>query len=148
MNTNRSLRLVKFAVLALLTACFGASLANAQEVQGKFNLPFEVHWGQAVLSPGNYSFRLNFSGGSPDNTVLTREEDQTQTMIVASTRDHSFSGKSGLIVERHGDRGTVRSLRLAEAGLVLDYPMAKAQPPMLAKGPVLIQRIPILAAQK
>ncbi len=30
MNSNRNLRLVKFPVLALLTACFGASLANAQ----------------------------------------------------------------------------------------------------------------------
>ncbi len=148
MNTNRSLKLLTFAVLALVIACFGASLANAQEVKGTFNLPFETHWGNAVLAPGDYSFRLNFSGGSPDNTVLTREEDQSQTMILASTRDHSFTGKSGLIVERHGDRGTVSSLRLAEAGLVLYYPMAKAQPPMLAKGPVLIQRIPILAAQK
>jgi hypothetical protein len=148
MNTNRSLRLVKFAGLALLTACFGASLANAQEVQGKFNLPFETHWGNAVLSPGDYSFRLNFSGDSPDYTVLTREQDQKETIIMASTRSHSSSGKSGLIVERHGDRGTVRTLRLAEVGLVIEYPAAKAQPQMLAQGPKLIQRIPILLAQK
>jgi hypothetical protein len=148
MNTNRSLRLVKFAVLALLTACFGASLANAQEVQGKFTLPFETHWGNAVLSPGDYSFRLNFSGDSPDYTVLTREQDQKETIIMASARSHSSSGKSGLIVERHGDRGTVRTLRLAEAGLVIEYPAAKVQPQMLAQGPKLIQRIPILLAQK
>jgi len=148
MNTNRSLRLMKFAVLALVTVCFGVSLANAQEVQGKFNLPFEAHWGNAVLAPGNYSFRLNFSGGSPDYTVLTREQDQQQTIVMASTRGHSSSGKSGLIVERHGNRGTVRSLRLAEAGLVLFYPMAKPQPEMLAEGPKLIQRIPILMASK
>lgn len=148
MNTNQSLRLVKFAVLALVTACLGAGLANGQEVQGKFNLPFEIHWGQAVLSPGNYSFRLNSSGASPDYTVVVREEDQAATIITASTRSQSSSGKSGLIVERHGDLGTVRSLRLAEAGLVIYYPTAKAQPPMLAQGPKLIQRIPILMAQK
>ena len=148
MNTNRSLRLMKFAVLALLTACFGASLANAQEVKGKFNLPFEAHWGKAVLAPGGYSFRLNSSGAAPDYTVVVREDDQTATIIMASTRGHSSSGKSGLIVERHGDRGTVRSLRLAEAGLVIYYPAAKTQPPMLAQGPKLIQRIPILVAQK
>src|SRR5208282_5625289 len=100
MNTNKSLRLVKLAVLALVTACFGASLANAQEVQGKFNLPFETHWGNAVLSPGDYSFRLNFSGDSPDYTVLTREQDQKETIIMTSTRGHSSSGKSALIVER------------------------------------------------
>ena len=148
MNTNRSLRLMKFAVLALVTVCFGASLANAQEVQGKFNLPFETHWGNAVLAPGDYSFRLNFSGGSPDYTVLTREQDQTETIVMASTRSHRSSGKSGLIVERHGNRGTVRSLCLAEEGLVIHYPAAKAQPQLAAQGPKLIQRIPILLAQK
>jgi hypothetical protein len=148
MKTNRSLRLVKFAMLVLVTACFGAGLANAQEVKGKFNLPFETHWGNAVLAPGDYTFRLNFSASGGDYTVLVREEDQTATMIMASTRDHSFSGKSGLIVERHGNRGTVRSLRLAEAGLVIYYPAAKAQPEVLAQGPVLIQRIPILMASK
>ena len=147
-NTNQSLRLVKLAVLALLIACFGASLANAQEIQGKFNLPFETHWGQAVLTPGNYSFSLNSSASGGDYTVLVREEDQTATMIMASTRGHNFSGKSGLIVERHGTRGTVRSLRLAEAGLVIYYPAAKAQKPVLAQGPVLIQRVPVLMASK
>jgi len=35
MNSNRSLRLVKFLALALLTACFGGSLANAQVAGGK-----------------------------------------------------------------------------------------------------------------
>lgn len=148
MKTNRSLSLVKFAVLAVVTACFGAGLANAQEIQGKFNLPFELHWGQAVLAPGDYSFRLNFSGDSPDYTVVTREQDQKETIVMASTRGHSSSGKSGLIVERHGDRGTVRTLRLAEAGLVIEYPAAKVQPQVLAQGPKMIQRIPILVAQK
>ena len=59
MNSNRSLRLVKLLMLALLTACFGASLANAQAAHGKFNLPFEARWGQSNLPPGNYSFTLD-----------------------------------------------------------------------------------------
>ena len=148
MKMTQSFNLVKVMLLAVLAAGLSAGLASAQEVQGKFNLPFETHWGQAVLAPGDYSFRLNFSGGSPDYTVLTREQDQKETIIMASTRGQSSSAKSGLIVERHGNRGTVRSLRLAEAGLVLFYPMAKPQPEMLAEGPKLIQRIPILMASK
>lgn len=148
MKTNLSVSLVKVAVMVLVAGCFGATLASAQEVTGKFNLPFETHWGKAVLAPGDYSFRVNFMGGPPDYTVLTREDDQRQTIVMASTRTQATFSKSGLMVERHGNRGTVSSLRLAEASLVIYYPMAKAQPPMLAKGPVLIQRIPILVAQK
>jgi hypothetical protein len=148
MKTNQSLRMVKVAVFALVTVCFGASLANAQEVQGKFTLPFEAHWGNAVLAPGSYSFRLNISNAGPDYTVVVREEDQTATIVMAASRGPSSSGKSGLIVERHGVQKTVSCLRLAEAGLVIYYPPAKAEKAVLAQGPVLTQRIPILMAQR
>ena len=153
MNTNRSLRLVRFAVLAMLTACFGANLAHAQTLQGKFTLPFEVQWGQAVLPPGNYSFTLN-SGVDPDSTttcpyaVLVRGEDHTASIIVSRIGDYSFSGKNELIIERYGDRGAVRALRLAHAGLVFSYPAPKPKGQVLAQGPVLIQRLPVLMASK
>ena len=148
MNTNRSLRLVKFAVLALLTACIGASLGNAQTVAGKFNLPFEVRWGQAVLPPGNYSFTLNSTSDLPAYTVVVRGEDRTASMITSPMVDNDFSGKSMLIVERHGERCMVRALRLPAVGLVIKYLEPRAERPVLAQAPVLIQRVPILMAGK
>ncbi|MGD0227034.1 MAG: hypothetical protein ABSF71_32305 [Terriglobia bacterium] len=147
MKSNRSLRLIKFAVLALLTACMGTSLANAQTAAGKFNLPFEVRWGQAVLPPGNYSFTVN-SSVSPPNTVLVRGENLSARIIMSPVHDDSFSGKNELIVERQGERGTVRTLRLADVGLVLYYPAPKAERQILAQAPVLIQQLPILIARK
>ena len=98
MNTNRSSKLVKFVVLALLTTCIGASLASAQTAAGKFSLPFEVRWGQAVIAPGNYSFTVNSSGSSPANTVFVRGENGSPCMIVPLAHDYSFSGKNELIV--------------------------------------------------
>lgn len=148
MNTNRSLRMVKFAVLVLLTACMGASLANAQTAAGKFNLPVEVRWGQAVLPPGNYSFTLNFTANLPAYTVVVRGEGHTASMIASTIVDNNHSGKSELIVERNGVRGTVRALRLPYAGLVIYYPVPRAERPVLAQAPALIQRLPILMAQK
>ena len=147
MNNNRSLRLIKFAGLALLTACMGASLANAQSAAGKFNLPFEVRWGQAVLPPGNYSFTVN-SSSAPPNTVLVRGEDLKPSIILSPVYDYSFSGKNELTVERRGQGGTVRALRLADVGLVIYYPAPKAKMQILAQAPKLIQRLPILIAQK
>jgi len=148
MKTNRSLRLVKFAVLALLTACAGASLANAQGVQYKFNLPLEVRWGQSVLPPGNYSFTLNSSPNGPPHTLVVRGEDQRAIFITSPTPGDSYSGKSALIIERHENRGTVRFLRLEDPGLVIEYPAPKAERQILAHAPALIQRLPILMASK
>ena len=148
MNNNRSLRLIKFAGLALLTACMGASLANAQSAAGKFNLPVEVRWGQAVLPPGNYSFTVNSSSDSPPNTVLVRGEDRKLRIILSPAYDYSFSGKNEVTVERQGEGNTVRSLRLADVGLVIYFPAPKAKMQMLAQAPALIQRLPILMAQK
>ncbi|MGD0222583.1 MAG: hypothetical protein ABSF71_09600 [Terriglobia bacterium] len=148
MNTNRSSKLVKFVVLALLTTCIGASLASAQTAAGKFSLPFEVRWGQAVIAPGNYSFTVNSSGSSPANTVFVRGENGSPCMIVPLAHDYSFSGKNELIVERQGDRGTIRTLRLADVGLVLFFPAPRTEGQILAQAPVLTQRLPILMAKK
>jgi len=126
----------------------GASLANAQTAAGKFNLPFEVRWGQAVLPPGNYTFTVNSSDGFPANSVVVRGEDLKAKIIVSSARDDSFSGKNELIVERQGEGGTVRTLRLGDVGLVLYYPAPKAERQILAQAPVLTQQLPILIARK
>lgn len=148
MNMNRSSQLMKFAVLALLTTCIGVSLASAQTAAGKFNLPFEVRWGQAVLAPGNYSFTVNSSGSPPINTVLVRGENGSSRMIVPMAHDYSFSGKNEMIVERQGGRGMIRTLRLADVGLVLFYSAPKAETQILTQAPVLTQRLPILMAKK
>jgi hypothetical protein len=74
--------------LPLSRACRNHPGAGAPPLLNQGFLPFqrhavihEIHWGQAVLTPGNYSFRLHSSGAHPDYTVLVREEDQTKTII-------------------------------------------------------------------
>ena len=59
MKSTRSLNSVRILLLAVLAAGLSASLARAQEYEGKFTLPFEARWGMAVLPPGDYSFRVN-----------------------------------------------------------------------------------------
>ena len=148
MNTHHCLRSLKFAVLIVVAVYFGASLANAQELRVKISLPFEVHWGPAVLAPGNYSITLNSRVHYPEYTLISWEGNQKNTFVLSSSCEPNFFGGSGLIVERRGTRYTVRSLRFAEAGLVFNYPPAKAQRPVLAQEPVLFQRLPILMASK
>ncbi len=148
MNVIRSIKASSVLALALVAVSSGASLANAQEVQGKFTLPYETHWGGSVLKPGDYSFRVSLNEDYPRYAMVISEQDHQSTIIMASTRGPMAFGKSMLIVERQKYQLTVRSLHLGEAGLVIYFPAAKDRPPVLAQGPKLLQRIPILMASK
>jgi hypothetical protein len=56
MNSLKRSNWMKYAALAVLGVSLGSRLANAQDVAGKFNLPFKARWGKLVLDPGKYSF--------------------------------------------------------------------------------------------
>ena len=68
MKKTRNFRLVRFTLLLLAgSLCVGRLTAQAGEPvsAGKFTLPFEVRWGQAILPAGDYTYTLNsatFSG--------------------------------------------------------------------------------------
>jgi hypothetical protein len=115
MNGIRISSLIKFSGLALLAACFVAGHANAQVFQGKFTLPFQARWGQATLPAGDYSFTLD----SVDMKSRLRifHDRNVVDMIVAQSYDTTDSGRAELTVEQ----GTVRSLRLPELGIILQY---------------------------
>ncbi|MGH9357367.1 MAG: hypothetical protein ACRD10_14670, partial [Terriglobia bacterium] len=44
--------------LVLFALLLSPVISHAQDAGGKFNLPYEVHWGNAVLSPGDYNFTV------------------------------------------------------------------------------------------
>jgi len=115
MNGIRISSLIKFSGLALLAACFVAGHANAQVFQGKFTLPSQARWGQATLPAGDYSFTLD----SVDMKSRLRifHDRNVVDMIVAQSYDTTDSGRAELTVEQ----GTVRSLRLPELGIILQY---------------------------
>jgi hypothetical protein len=81
-------------------------------------------------------------------SVIVTGENYRGCIITSPILDGSFSGKSELIVERHAEKGTVRALRLVGLGLVFSYPAPKAKRQVLAQAPALIQRLPVLMAQK
>jgi len=68
MKKTRNFRLARFTLLLLAgSLCVGRLTAQAGEAvsAGKFTLPFEVRWGQAILPAGDYTYTLNsatFSG--------------------------------------------------------------------------------------
>jgi hypothetical protein len=67
MNSLNQSKWMKYAAFAVLAVSLGIGLASAQDIEGKFNLPFAARWGGAVLKPGQYSFTYGAmtAGGTP-----------------------------------------------------------------------------------
>ena len=85
MKKTRNFRHVRFTLLLLAgSLCVGRLTAQAGEPvsAGKFTLPFEVRWGQAILPAGDYTYTLNsatFSG------VVTVRGNSKAVMIFVGT---------------------------------------------------------------
>ncbi len=137
-------KIIGMIFLAMLGAALSAGVLSAQDFQGSFTLPFETRWGTAVLPAGDYTFKLDTV-----KYVVTVYGENRAPMILSSSRNtDSTFGSNKLIVARHGSKGTVRTLRLAELQLAFNYSAPKGEPPMVAQEPELLQPIPVVVYGK
>jgi hypothetical protein len=142
MNRNRSLSLVGTIAAAVGTLCLFGSLASAQSaIKGEFTLPFEVHWGRAVLPAGQYSFDMA-SLRTPE-VIQVRGEGVNVMLMAQATGDRPTPTDSALVLVRQGDKSVVRSLRLAPLGISLYYAAPKGEAATMAQVPGVMQRVPV-----
>jgi len=148
MNPTKGLTLIKVLFLALLATVASAGLLSAEDYKGKFTLPVETKWGTATLPAGDYEFKLN-TNVAPYTIKVSgvSGKDGAVFIFAAGVSDASAPGQSTLIIVRRGRNGTVRAFHLAKEGLVFTYGAPKGEL-LLAEGPQLIQRIPVLIAHK
>lgn len=93
--------------IAGLAAAIGLIASPLSAQQGKFNLPYEVHWGNAVLSPGAY--RLSGpSVTSPIGILYISGNGQTQMAVPAVTGISKDSDRSYLRLVNVGGVYVVR----------------------------------------
>ena len=116
MKSIRSLKSVRILLLAVLAAGLSASLASAQDYEGKFTLPFEARWGTAVLPAGDYSFRINTNNYSCIALVSQGGRGVAFIMPDTAASRGEVAGSSALIAVRSAGSYRIRALRLAEAG--------------------------------
>ncbi len=113
-----------FVALALTLA---PRAAMAQEtLAGSFTLPFEVHWGEAVLSAGGYTFTTDSS--SPATMCVHKEgSPYTGYFITAQGLDTipPSSGATKLVIDRQNGEAFVKELQLGNEGLTLLYTAPK-----------------------
>jgi hypothetical protein len=104
---------------AVIVFAMLAPAANAQSYyNGKFDLPFEAHWGLATLPAGHYVFQI--TNNDVYSVVIVRKA-ETRKFVAYERVDFkqsSTSNKSALLISTRGGQQIVYSLRIAELGQV------------------------------
>ena len=143
--TTRHTAAVKLlAAVVLATSVFVATVNAQPSFQGRFTLPYEVHWGNAVLPAGAYTITMPpFEAAA----LVRSASGKAQFIPFASTED-SKQGVSCLFIAVRGDEHRVLSLNLAQFGQSLIYErLTKTERETLAKADQ-IQAVPVLTARK
>jgi hypothetical protein len=133
-----------FLGLLIATCAFAAAAYAQPTFAGRFTLPYEVHWGQAVLPAGDYSIRMGSAGPAVISAKNGTMSVFTQPPIMAD----SEKGGTSLTITRQGNERTVRSLNLPQLGkLVVFAPLTKAEREISAKAGH-VDTVPVVTAQK
>jgi hypothetical protein len=120
-----------FSFAAVLTLSAFAGLIHAQNsVQGKFNLPYAVNWGNTVVPSGDYEFYLRPAGGSE---LLTMQKiggagSWGFFALVRPPEPRSSGDANKLVFGIKEGQRFVSSMQLPEFGMSLAF----AMPEMLA----------------
>ena len=126
-----SIRKFAYATLLALTALnFAPSLASAQEpARGKFTLTHEVHWGDAKVPAGDYSFSFDPDNGTRVLNLSKLSGDRTSFMLlVPSTEESQASDRSRLVLETTPNGSYVSAMHLPEFGMTLEFAVPPPAP--------------------
>ena len=137
---------VRMFVIVMLATCAFAAAANAQSsFTGRFTLPYEVHWGAAVLPAGEYTITMD----TFHTVTLVQSASNNQSFYTRMPMiDDSTKGPASLSIAFLQGERRVRSLNLPGFGKSLIYePLTKAEREQLAKGGQ-VQAVPVIIARK
>lgn len=132
-----------FGVL-IATSVFTLTANAHSSFAGKFTLPFEVHWGRAVLPAGQYFISMDATTGPA--MVSSMKGDKT-IYTEAPAVANSHSGGTSLTITTTANERRVRYLNVRELGKLLIFaPRSKSEREELAKT-VSSNTIPVVTAK-
>ncbi len=146
-HTTRYPAALKLAIGALIATCVYTTAANAlPSFAGKFTLPYEVRWGQAVLPAGDYVIRMDTTASPAKISPADGRSAGVYTEYPLVEDSHS-SGMYLTITNQENQR-RVRSLNLPQLGKVIVFaPLTKSEREAYAKAGQ-INTVPVVSAKK
>jgi hypothetical protein len=142
-----------FFATVLLATCLSASSAQTGSAfegkfEGKFTLPYEAHWGEAVLPAGDYLFSLPTIGVPAMVIVQDAKSGRTVALVAPAIRQDSAEGESALFVGTRGAQRVIYSLRVSQLGVVFISDPALARGKRTAEEARKTDVIPVLQAKR
>ena len=122
MKMIRSISGIVFAILGLIGIIGLPSRIQAQALGGgEFKLSHSVHWGNAVLPTGNFIYSIEAGAGATIVRVQQIGGSFTGLFLPRTQSEATGPGSKGIVLVRNGEEIFVTSLRVAEAGLMLNF---------------------------
>jgi hypothetical protein len=121
----KSIRNFAYASLLTLSALnFAPSLASAQNVAGRFKLPHDVRWQNAMIPAGDYKFTVETKGASELLTLSKVSGSSAGYMLmVTDSNTNTHLSDSRIIMVVRGGKSFVREMELPELGMTLNFPV-------------------------
>jgi hypothetical protein len=144
------LKLLLAALLAV-TAVSAVSMAQSGPLtSGTFTLPFAAHWGTLNLQPGSYAFAVNAEGSS--YIVNVRQQNGHGVGFVLTSSYNSRNAEnlqdSSLLCLRHSGDCSIGALKVPSVGVFYFGVKGVSTSQVVEQKPELIERVPVLYAQK
>jgi hypothetical protein len=135
---------LKLAVAAAIAVGASVGPASAQALKGTFTLPYEVHWGKAVLPAGSYTITIDSLRGP---AIVRTSTGEGRALVMPVTVDKAMKDQpSSLLVTKIENEHVVRYLNFREADANLAYrPFTRSERKLVG---TLSESVPIRMAQK
>ena len=115
----------QFALVALALGS-SAGLGRAQNAyEGQFTLPFEAHWGHAVLPAGDYT--ISMRSATAPYVLFVRGAGKSVILLANGFDEKHVSDESKLTVVDTGGTETIASLEAGQLGLTFAYSVPKSK---------------------
>jgi hypothetical protein len=116
-----SFNFLKLAVAAAIAVGLSVGSASAQPlVKGTFTLPYEVHWGKAVLPPGQYSITID-DARRPSLVSNTVTGERRAFVMARALSDAKKGQPTGLLITKIENERFVRSFNWREGNQSFIY---------------------------
>jgi hypothetical protein len=110
---------------ALLPIALGIFVASANAQHATFTLPFETHWGNAVLPPGEYTMYSPMTLAWPKVLSVSGQEKAAYILAGVEKLAPESEGASYLRIANFGDTHVVREYTSGVAGKTFLFAIPK-----------------------